>query len=97
MRRQGRYQVSYTHLYSAAYYQSFLGQLESRYQCMRLIEGFERKQQQPQEGGGGGEFEFDVVIIARPDLVWYRPVAPWCLHDVGDAGKRLVSSTKKTA
>ena len=110
-----QYSTTSTHVHSMAYYQSFLGQLESRFQCMKLIEAFEERTRHGRRQRRRGERRrvndasadapaeeeeeeeeedkrkgvFDWVIIARPDLVWYRSVAPWCLHDVGELGKRF--------
>lgn len=47
---------------------SLVAQLESRSRCYDLIERHEKKT--------GRNFSW--VLFARPDLVWYRPVPPWC-------------------
>ena len=50
------------------YLKAALGQLESRYFGAQMIEQFERIKRQ----------RFDWVLFARPDLLWYRPLWPWC-------------------
>ena len=46
-----------------------MGQLRNRQKCHGLVSGDER---------ATGK-RFDWVLYARPDLLWYRPLLPWCL------------------
>ena len=55
-----------------AYLQSLLGQLDNRHTCAGMVEQFEIRARR----------FFDWVIYARPDLVWYRPIRPYCFHNL---------------
>ena len=50
---------------------SLTGQLNSRRACARLI--------QAEESRRGSRFDW--VVMARPDLMWYAGIAPFCLWD----------------
>ena len=58
-------------LKSAAYLDSFLGQLENNRACMQLIEAHERK----------NAMRFDWVVKLRPDFVATQPLKPYCFWD----------------
>jgi hypothetical protein len=49
-------------------FESFLHQVHSRYACHNLITDYETKRNK----------NFTWVLFARPDLVWVKPVLPWC-------------------
>ena len=51
-----------------AYLSAAIAQLESRYLGLQMIEQYETRQR----------LRFDWVLFARPDLLWYRPLRPWC-------------------
>lgn len=51
-----------------SYLSAAIGQLESRYEGMRMVEQYETHR----------GIRFDWVLFARPDLLWYRPLRPWC-------------------
>jgi hypothetical protein len=53
---------------SSGQFESFLHQVYSRYACHNLITEFETKRSK----------NFTWVLFARPDLVWVKPVFPWC-------------------
>ena len=55
-------------LCSQQYLSSALGQLESRYFAAELVARDENRTRR----------KFDWVLFARPDLLWYRPLRPWC-------------------
>jgi hypothetical protein len=37
------------------------------------------------------------VVYARPDLLWYRPVRPWCFWSASAAGLRNITSRRDFA
>jgi hypothetical protein len=49
-------------------FESFLHQVHSRHACHHLITEFESRRNK----------NFTWVLFARPDLVWVKPVLPWC-------------------
>lgn len=51
---------------------SLLGQLETRSACYELLESAEERAGRP----------FDYVILSRPDLMWFTPVVPFCMHNL---------------
>ena len=65
------------HMEGVSNQQSLLGQLENRAKCFELMEQHEKRT----------GTRFDWLVVARPDLTWFRPVAPWCLHKVTGYGK----------
>lgn len=60
--------VSSGALCSANYLHAAVGQMESRYFGVQLVERYENRT----------GTRFDWVLFARPDLLWYRPLRPWC-------------------
>lgn len=48
--------------------ESLVGQLAVRLGCYRLLQAYEKK----------ALTQFTWILYARPDLLWYRPVPPWC-------------------
>ena len=61
-------------------FESFLHQVHSRYSCHKLITEFEAKRNK----------NFTWVLFARPDMVWVKPVLPWCamVNQVSSTGVR---------
>ena len=57
-----------TQIGSSGHRASTTGQVESRFRCHELISRHERET---------GTL-FDWVLFARPDLLWFRSVYPWC-------------------
>ena len=53
-----------------AKYQSVLGQLTNHKTCFEMLEKHEKEHR----------VAFGWVIYARPDLTWWKAVAPWCRH-----------------
>ena len=49
-------------------FESFLHQVHSRHACHKLIVEFETKKNK----------NFTWVLFSRPDMVWVKPVLPWC-------------------
>jgi hypothetical protein len=56
------------HPSSPAHAKHYAGQMEAHWEGYRMLTRHER-----QTG-----LEFDVVVKARPDLMWLQPVQPWC-------------------
>jgi len=59
-----------THLGSPNHYESLLGQLYNRKRCYDMVEAH--------EAATGSAFDW--ILLTRPDLTWYRPMKPWCMH-----------------
>eukprot|EP00658_Telonema_sp_P-2_P079157 TRINITY_DN757_c0_g1_i9.p1 TRINITY_DN757_c0_g1~~TRINITY_DN757_c0_g1_i9.p1 ORF type:complete len:325 (+),score=32.71 TRINITY_DN757_c0_g1_i9:137-1111(+) len=55
---------------SPEFEQSHLGQLNNKYQCYQMIVEYERQTKS----------RFDFVLVTRPDITWYAPLAPWCIN-----------------
>ena len=69
-------------LCSQAYVTAALGQLESRYYGAKMIESHELRT----------STRFDWVLFARPDLLWYRPLRPWCFFAARSSSLRTTSN-----
>lgn len=57
---------------TTSYLQSLLGQLDNRNTCVTMVARYESRARR----------EFDWVLYARPDLLWYRPIRPYCFHNL---------------
>ena len=62
----------------ADYAMSFLIQLRFRAGCFKMIRAHEQEQNR----------SFDAVLFARPDLVWYRAMLPWCYMNFHQARRK---------